>query len=540
MHPADEFDAFKAMIDEGKSIEDVVARFGVSPLTVQRRLKLAALSPKLLALYRQDGINLDQLMALALSDDHAVQEAAWFGVPHWEQDAAAIRRRLTAGEIEAARSGLVRFVGIESYEAAGGVVRRDLFDSEQSRFIADPPLLERLAAEKLEAIAVLVRDESWGWVEVRLELTSQALRQFTPADFDLRKPTTEERTALTELTRRARELKKEGERLSDDKDGWAAAEAIDLEEQDIAVRQRAIQIALRTWTPDVKARAGAIVTVSRGGDAEVVRGLLREDDRKALAAAQAKARRTEHRSPGNGSGIAVADETSGGEDDDASTGDEPASKRGEYSEALTRRLAAHRTLAMQVVLSRNVPVALASLAHALVQRVFGEAYGRTGPALQIGAQTSEHALTTAADDLKSGSAWLAWQTARDEWRQRLPQDRGAWFAWLLELPQDDLMSLLAFCAASTVNALPSAGTAFEADRLARAIALDMADWWQASSEGFLHHVSKAQIVQALKEAGPDLARNGVEGTKKDVLVNAALTRLAGTRWLPAPLRPPPT
>ena len=78
MHPADEFEAFKALIDEGKGIEDVAARFGVSVLTVQRRLKLSALSPKLLALYREDRINLDQLMALTLSDDHAVQERTWF------------------------------------------------------------------------------------------------------------------------------------------------------------------------------------------------------------------------------------------------------------------------------------------------------------------------------------------------------------------------------------------------------------------------------------------------------------------------------
>jgi ParB family chromosome partitioning protein len=75
LHPADEFDAFKAMIDEGRGIEDVAARFGVSPLTVLRRLKLAALSPKLLALFREDGINLDQLMALTLTDDHVAQEA---------------------------------------------------------------------------------------------------------------------------------------------------------------------------------------------------------------------------------------------------------------------------------------------------------------------------------------------------------------------------------------------------------------------------------------------------------------------------------
>jgi ParB family chromosome partitioning protein len=149
MHPADEFEAFKALIDEGKGVEDVAARFGVSMLTVQRRLKLSALSPKLLALYREDGINLDQLMALTLSDDHAVQERTWFDAQPWDRTPAALRRRLTVGEVEAAGSALVRFVGIEVYEAAGGVVRRDLFDDEQSRFLSDPALLEPPCAGKV-------------------------------------------------------------------------------------------------------------------------------------------------------------------------------------------------------------------------------------------------------------------------------------------------------------------------------------------------------------------------------------------------------
>ena len=86
MHPADEFEAFKALIDEGKGVKDVAARFGVSVLTVRRRLKLSALSPKLLALYREDGINLDQLMTLTLSDDHAVQERAWFDAQPWDAE----------------------------------------------------------------------------------------------------------------------------------------------------------------------------------------------------------------------------------------------------------------------------------------------------------------------------------------------------------------------------------------------------------------------------------------------------------------------
>jgi len=52
-------------------------------------------------------------------------------------------------------------------------------------------------------------------------------------------------------------------------------------------------------------------------------------------------------------------------------------------------------------------------------------------------------------------------------------------------------------------------------------------------------VPKAQIVAALKEAGPDLAGGGVEAMKKDALVTAAASRLAGKRWLPEPLRQSP-
>jgi len=41
MHPADEFAAFAKLIGQGKSVEDVAAAFGVTPLVVKRRMKLA-------------------------------------------------------------------------------------------------------------------------------------------------------------------------------------------------------------------------------------------------------------------------------------------------------------------------------------------------------------------------------------------------------------------------------------------------------------------------------------------------------------------
>ncbi len=528
LHPADEFEAFKVLIDEGKGVEDVAARFGVSVLTVQRRLKLSALSPKLLALYRQDGINLDQLMALALSDDHEAQELAWFDAQPWDRTPASLRRKLTAGEIEAAGHALVRFVGIEAYEAAGGVVRRDLFDDEQSRFLSDPVLLQRLATEKLEALAEVVRQEGWAWVEARIEVDSHALRQFSPCDHVLREPMPQEQEELDALSGRSAELEQQAQAL-DDAPEWSAdeAECIDLEEQDIAARRKAIHEALKTWAPDALAHAGAIVTVNREGDAEVIRGLVREADRKTLASAQKVAAR---------SAGGAADQSP---DESAPESAAVARCAPGCSDSLAKRLAAHRTVALQVMLSRNTTVALASMAHVFVQRVFGDEYRRAGSALQITPQLPAHTLLSVADDLKEGAAWQAVEAAKLLWKERLPERAGTWFAWLIVLPQAELLDLLALCAALTLNALPSAGAANDANALAEAVSLDMADWWEPTAQGYLNHVPKAQIVQALKEAGPNLADDGVGAMKKDVLVVKAASRLAGKRWLPAPLRRSP-
>jgi ParB family chromosome partitioning protein len=70
MHPADQFEAFAALVMEGRSIEDIAADFSVTPLVVQRRLKLANVSPRLLADYRAETVSLDQLMALPGGTEH--------------------------------------------------------------------------------------------------------------------------------------------------------------------------------------------------------------------------------------------------------------------------------------------------------------------------------------------------------------------------------------------------------------------------------------------------------------------------------------
>jgi ParB/RepB/Spo0J family partition protein len=70
LHPLDQFRAFLALREKGMSEEEIAAAFFVSVQVVKQRLKLASVSQKLLDIYAEDGMSLDQLMAFAVNPDH--------------------------------------------------------------------------------------------------------------------------------------------------------------------------------------------------------------------------------------------------------------------------------------------------------------------------------------------------------------------------------------------------------------------------------------------------------------------------------------
>ena len=74
LHPLDQFRAFKVLRDQGAGEEEIAARFFVPPAVVKQRLRLASVSGKLLGIYAEDGMTLEQLMAFTISTDHARQE----------------------------------------------------------------------------------------------------------------------------------------------------------------------------------------------------------------------------------------------------------------------------------------------------------------------------------------------------------------------------------------------------------------------------------------------------------------------------------
>lgn len=516
MHPADQFAAFAALVKEGRPIEDIAADFGVSPLTVQRRLKLANVSPRLLTDYRAEAVTLEQLMALAVTDDHAAQEAAFYGAPEWQRGASALRERLTEREIDATHP-LVRFAGLDAYTMAGGGIRRDLFaDGDAGTYLTDSALLESLVRDKLNALAEDVRAEGWAWVEAVPHINHADRQAFQNAPRQRREPTAREARRIASLQTRLEKIDAELEDAYDTEDE-DKVERLEARRQQVTVELQTVEDALQGYAPEVCAVAGVIVTLDREGEAVIYRGLLRE--------AEAKALRTLQRLRQGFGGSESANDDEGGDTDEAS-------KTANISDRLAQRLSAHRTAAMQIEVARHPHVALAALVHGMVQTVLQpDAYG---DGLPLGVRlTVQDRLESMAPDWPESPAAVALREMQQIEGETLPQDSAELFAALLAKSQDELVRLLAVCVAGTVDVVTTRVTQRQPGaELAQAVALDMATWWRPTAEGYFRHIAKPVILEAISHYAPAHATR-LTKLKKGDIASEAERLVDGTGWMPA-------
>jgi ParB family chromosome partitioning protein len=494
MHPADEFDAFKALIDKGTPPADVAARFGVTETVVQKRLKLARVSPALLAAYREGAMTLQHVMAFTVTDDHAAQERVWNELKHWQKENPEnIRDALLEQEVTAA-DRRVKFVTLKAYQEAGGATRRDLFtDHDDSIFIEDVALLESLVAAKLEETAGKLRKNGWKWVEVRpwfdCDEWSDCERRY-PEHVPL---SAEEEAEFEQLTAEYEALSEIEEHGDEEQSRFDA----------IAERMNEIEHRRTLWPPEILAIAGIVVTLGHDGEESVHTGLVRPED--------APARETRRKG------------ASGGGDGNRA-----------FPASLIESLTAHRSAALNAALLERPDVSLAATVHAMAAQMFFHE-SREDRLLQI--------ATSAAPlhRVEGSPAWVAIGEAQERWATQIPDDPGDLFAWCVDQPQDRLLALLAFCAAQTVHATilkqERHGTARQqyAALLADALKLDMASWFQPTAANYFGKVSKPQIIEALREVKGAVAPAWSDKKKAD-LAALAEREIAGSGWLPEPLR----
>lgn len=539
LHPLDQYRAFQDMRDKGMTEEEIAAAFFVPAQVVKQRLRLASVSPVLLEVYAGDGMTLEQLMAFTVSTDHARQEQVWAAVKDaWSKDPYQIRRMLTETTVRASDKRAV-FVGIEAYEAAGGVTTRDLFQSDDGGWLENAALLDRLVAEKLKAAAETIAAEGWKWIEVAASFpydVTHGLRELEGYPLDL---SAEEIAAIEALNAEYQKLEAEYEGADE------LPDEVDQRLGEIETALAAFETRPVRFDRDDILRAGVFISIAHDGSLDIDRGFVRPEDEAPTK-------------PEGETGAEVGGDTAepvvqravitiGGQpaepDDDEDDGViKPLPER------LVVELTAYRTLALRNAVAENPQVAMTALLHKLVSDTFMTRM-YTG-AMEAGVK---HVFFPAQDDaLKDSPSARAVQDRHAAWAGDISKDDDTLWDWLAGLDDSSRMALLAHCVSYGVNALyerpnPHSASGIsqhtldmrlaQADRLTRATGLDLVEaGWRPTFGNYLNRVTKPRILQAVREGAGEQAAQLIDHLKKGDMAKEAERLLADTGWLPEPLR----
>ncbi|HET6608958.1 MAG TPA: ParB/RepB/Spo0J family partition protein [Rhodopila sp.] len=547
LHPLDQFRAFQAMREKGQTEEGIAAAFFTTATMVKQRLRLASVSPKLLDIYAEDGMSLEQLMAFSVTGDHARQEQVWQAVSSsWSKEPYQIRRMLTEKTVRASDRRAV-FIGLDAYEAAGGVVMRDLFQQDDGGWLEDAALLDSLVTAKLKVEAEAVAAEGWKWVAVGIEFPyghTYGLRELDGVRADL---TDEERATIEALNTEYTKLEAEYENADE------LPDEVDQRLGEIETALSTFEGRPVTYTDAEITHAGVFVSIGAEGQLLVERGWVRPEDEPAvtepgeehdgdaiaaLAASQPDASPIERR---------VAIITIGGQPAEPEDDDDDTIKA--LPDRLVMELTAHRTLALRNAMADNPHVALTALLHKLVGDTFRQMTSFGGC---LEASVRQVSFPVQTPDLKDTPSARAIAERQEAWKADLPQDDQVRWDWLAGLDDASRLALLAHCVSFGVNALyekpnPHSASGIsqhaldrrlsQADRLAQAVGLDMVEaGWVPTADNYLNRVPKRRILEAVREGAGERAAQLIDHLKKGDMAKEAERLLDGSGWLPEPLR----
>lgn len=551
LHPLDQFRGMKLLADQGAQAEAIAARFMTTPAVVRQRLKLASVSPKLHEIYADDGMTLDQLMGFSVSDDHARQEQVWEMLAHsYNKSAAFIRMKLTEDTVRAS-DRRVRFVGIDAYVEAGGVVMRDLFEADDGGWLQDPALLDRLVAEKLHAEGERIGTEGWKWIAVAVDFPygyADNLREIEGVE----EPLTEEQDA------RIAQLQAEADAIEDE---WSAGGDIPdaVEQRIVAIDEELARLVERSlvFDPAEMVIAGAFVSLEVDGTLYIERGYVRTEDEPKAEIDPVDGDGTEGGTDADTSGVGNRDPENhraviaigGAPSTDSVPDDEDDEIIKPLPDRLVSELTAHRTLALQDAFAASPSTAFAAVLHAMVLSTFYHARTESCLGLSVNHVSFPHQ----PPGMKDSPSARAISTRQAEWKSRLPQsDKELWDALLL-LDGADQAALFAHCASFAVNALWEPTSRYDgrvsahmvqrriehSHVLARAVGLDMvAAGWKPTVDTYLARVTKPRILMAVAEAKGEQTASLIDHLKKGDMAKEAERLLDDSGWLPEPLRTP--
>jgi len=486
MHPADQFEAFAALIDQGETAAEIAQRFGTEESLVLKRMKLARVAPQLLKEYRSDGMTLECLMAYTITDDHRRQLKVFKSLQDWQKsDPSAIRACLTEKMIEAG-SKLARFVGLDAYMAAGGTTRADLFGEEV--YLEKPAVLQRLAEEKLEGIHKELEAEGWGWIEISPDRDWNSISRCARIQPRLIGTPVE----LIDLKSRLdAELEQIEQALGDTESDALLDQQETLHNQLDEVEQTLA--AFVGFDADHKKLAGCYVSIGQDGTPFLDKGLVKPEHRKQLA----KLLKTD------------------------GTDSEPdaVKPKNPMSESLRRDLAAFRLQVAQVEIAKHPAIALDLLAFQAASQLLDARPASDGPDILLKHRQHDPASPNAST-LAAKALHAIEKSLPADWRK--PKSQTARFEAFRALPQPAKLKLLAYSVALTLRPKLAPAAGDEATAYDAALELtegNVAGYWRPGKDSFFARTTREQLLALARDTlGESWARSRAND-KKALLVD---------------------
>ncbi|MCB2117230.1 MAG: DNA-binding protein, partial [Rhodobacteraceae bacterium] len=418
-----------------------------------------------------------------------------------------------------------QFVGLDDYVEAGGEILRDLFQQDDGGWLQDAALLDVMVREKLAEEAEGVRAEGWKWVEVDIEFPYGHTFGMRRVHGEAVPMSDEEAASYQALKAEYDALEAEhaeADELPDDVDDRLG----EIEEAMEAFEARPIR-----YEADDLALAGAFVSIDSSGRLRVERGYVRPED-EPVEEVEDTGEVAQETAPVEDADDTAASNTDEEEEDD---GLKPLSDR------LVMELTAHRTLALRNALAQDPQVAFLAALHAMVLRLFY----RYAVDSCVEIEPRNAGFGSQVPGLGDTAYAQAIDQRHETWARNLPKAPEDLWEALTEFDICSREALFAHCVAMSVNAVhdpyqrrPRAIA--HADVLAGTVGLDMAKaGWTATGDSYLGRVTKARILEAVREAKGEDAADRITGLKKTEMVTAAEDLLVATSWLPEPLRTPP-
>lgn len=504
MNPADEAQAFAALIDTGASTDEVARRFGLTVRFVEGRLRLATLAPVVFEALASGEITLDLAKAFGATSDQEIQARVFEQVSsaYYAPSADSIRRMVLSGTVRGS-DPRGRLVGRDAYVAAGGRIERELFDDDDSESWVDVALLENLAAAEMEKRAkALAAEQGLAWVKptldsyashdlveglVRLPAEPAPLTDAELARLDELDASYDEHAAILEDEDSAEEAIAAAE---------ATIEAIERECQDIRAKPPEL-------APELKADAGMILVLSRDGTPVLQPVFYGERDIEVV---------------GDEDGVEVV----------ASVGSD-GKRRAALSKRLVDELAMQRRDVLALHVASDPDLSLDIMVFTLADADTHDWRSRAATTLRggvpagpiVGFEAKDAPASASLADLRSGldESWRSGEDASSRFklfRALADESRAAWLGFVVSRTLE-----------ASLNMPGERQIAFQ-DHLGSAIGIDMAQWWRPTAANYFDRVSKQVILDALTDVGGLELSSRFASVKKGDLAMSAERVFAGT------------